>query len=93
MLTDIFNALDGGIAVVGLQKPAGRDTGVGGARTLDKARLYMAIEPGVLKIVKGKLWRQEHINPNGMYVKWLLGGGANFKIEKDNNGDDWRHPV
>lgn len=83
MLTDIFNALDTGVAVVGIQKPHGRDTGVGGARTLDKARLYLAIEPGVLKIVKGKIWRQEHINPNGMYCRFKLGGGANFKKDSE----------
>ena len=92
LLTDIFNVLKDGIAVVGIQKPTGRDTGVGGARTLDKARLYMAIEPGVLKIVKGKLWRQDCVNPNGMWVKWTLGGGANFKIMPDpESNEDWRH--
>jgi hypothetical protein len=92
LLTEIFNSLNTGVAVVGLQKPAGRDTGVGGARTLDKARLYLSIEPGVLKIVKGKLWRQDHINPNGMYCKFTLGGGANFKIVEDNDGSRWRRP-
>ncbi len=93
LLTDIFNALDKGVAVVAIQKPSGRDTGVGGARTLDKARLYMAIEPGILKIIKGKIWRNECTNPNGMWIKWLLGGGANFKpIPDANTGDDWRHP-
>ncbi len=91
LLTDIFNTLKDGVAVVGIQKPIGRDTGVGGARTLDKARLYLAIEPGILKIVKGKLWRQDCVNPNGMTVKWTLGGGANFKIMPDPaTGDDWR---
>lgn len=90
MLTDIFNSLDKGIALVGLQKPVGRDTGIGGARTLDKARLYMAIEPGLLKIVKAKLWRQECVNPNGMSIKWTLGGGANFKVIPDNDGSEWR---
>jgi hypothetical protein len=93
LLTDIFNALDKGIAIVAIQKPQGRDVGVGGARTLDKARLYMAIEPGVLKIIKGKIWRNETVNPNGMWVKWTLGGGANFKIMPDpDGGDDWRKP-
>ena len=92
MLTDIFNVLDKGIAVVGLQKPAGRDTGIGGARTLDKARLYMSIEPGILKIVKGKIWRQECVNPNGMSIWWTLTGGANFHILQDNDGSEWRKP-
>ena len=93
LLTDIFNALDKGVAIVGIQKPSGRDTGIGGARTLDKARLYLAIEPGILKIVKGKIWRNENINPNGMWIRWLLGGGANFKIVPEvEGGNDWRHP-
>ena len=94
LLTDIFNALNKGVAVVAIQKPQGRDTGVGGARTLDKARLYLSIEPGILKIIKGKIWRNENINPNGMWVKWLLGGGANFKIIPEiEGGNDWRLPV
>jgi hypothetical protein len=91
LLTDIFNALNEGIAIAAIQKPPGRDTGVGGARTLDKARLYMAIEPGILKIVKGKLWRQENINPNGLMIHWTLAGGANFRVLPDPaTGDEWR---
>lgn len=91
LLTDIFNALDKGVAVVAIQKPAGRDVGVGGARTLDKARLYLSIAPGILKIVKGKIWRDECINPNGLWVKWSLGGGANFKIMPDPaTNEEWR---
>ena len=91
LLTEIFNVLHDGVAIVGIQKPKGRDTGIGGERTLDKARLYMSIEPGILKIVKGKLWRQDCVNPNGMFVKWTLGGGANFKIMPDPvTADDWR---
>lgn len=91
MLTDIYDSLRKGVAVVAIQKPTGRNTGVGGERTLDKVRLYMAIEPGILRIIKGKLWRNDHVNPNGMWVKWNLGGGANFKIIPDiNGGDEWR---
>lgn len=78
LLTDIFNSLGKGVAVVGIQKPPGRDIGVGGARTLDKARLYLSIVPGEIKIIKGKLWRNDQINPNGMFCRFKLGGGANF---------------
>jgi hypothetical protein len=92
MLTDIYNALDKGIVIVAIQKPIGRDVGVGGERTLDKARLYLSIAPGVLKIVKAKLWRQDCINPKGMSIKWTLGGGANFKVIPDNDGSEWRRP-
>jgi len=81
LLTEIFNALDGGVAVVAIQKPRGRETGIGGERTLDKARLYLSISSGVLTIVKGKIWAADIINPNGMYIQFKLGGGANFKTE------------
>jgi len=91
MLTDIFNSLNTGVAIVAIQKPKGRDTGIGGERTLDKARLYLAIEPGILKIVKGKIWRQDCVNPNGMFIKWTLTGGAGFHVMPDPiTGDDWR---
>ena len=94
MLTDIYDSLNKGVAVVAIQKPVGRNTGVGGERTLDKARLYLSIEPGILRIVKGKLWRQDHINPNGMWIKWLLGGGSTFKVLLDpGTGDEWRKPL
>ena len=86
MLTEIFNALDGGIAVVAIQKPRGRETGIGGERTLDKARLYLSISSGILTIVKGKLWAVDNINPNGMSINWTLGGGANFKTQ-----GPWKH--
>ena len=83
MLTEIFNKLDNGVAVVAIQKPPGRDTGIGGARTLDKARLYMSIDSGMLKIVKGKLWRQEAINPNGLFCNFKLVAGAKFIKESE----------
>jgi hypothetical protein len=91
MLTDIYDCLRKGVAVVAIQKPTGRNTGVGGERTLDKARLYMAIEPGIIRIIKAKLWRQECVNPNGLFVKWTLSGGATFKVMPDPvTGDNWR---
>ena len=81
LMTEIFNALDGGVAVVAIQKPKGRETGIGGERTLDKARLYLSISSGVMTIVKGKIWASDIVNPNGMYIQFKLGGGANFKTE------------
>uniref|UniRef100_A0A6H1Z705 Putative helicase n=1 Tax=viral metagenome TaxID=1070528 RepID=A0A6H1Z705_9ZZZZ len=91
MLTEIFNSLKDGVAIVAIQKPSGRNVGIGGERTLDKARLYMAIEPGIIRIVKGKIWKDETTNPNGMWAKWNLVGGAKFTMMPDpNTGDDWR---
>ena len=61
----------------------GRDEGLGGMRSLEKARLYMAMEPGKLKIVKAKNWRNNEINPNGLVRRYRLGGGCNFKADGD----------
>ena len=50
----ISDKLRKGVAIIGLQKPAGRDTGLGGERTLDKARLYISMETDRMKIVDAK---------------------------------------
>jgi len=85
LIKEIFDRLDKGIAIIALQKNKGRDEGLGGARSLEKARLYMAMESGKLKIVKAKNWRNNEINPNGLVRTYKLGGGCNFKTD-----GDWR---
>ncbi len=79
VINSIYETLTTGIAVIAIQKPEGRDLGIGGRGTLDKARLYLSIEPGKIKIVKGKIWRSEHDNPNGQFCTWTLAGGCYFK--------------
>jgi len=83
LIKQIFDKLEGGIAVIALQKPKGRDEGLGGQRGLEKPRLYLSMSPGLLKITKAKNWKHENINPNGMMRKWRLGGGCHFKVEGD----------
>jgi len=78
MIADIFDRLEKGIAIIAIQKPTGRDTALGGERTLEKARLYLAIEAGQMKIVKGKIWRDEMVNPNGMSIEFKLAAGCKF---------------
>jgi hypothetical protein len=82
-IKQIFDKLQDGIAVIALQKNKGRDEGLGGGRSIEKARLYLAMEPGKLKIVKAKNWRNDEINPNGLAKTYLLGGGCNFKKTSD----------
>jgi len=77
----IFDKLDQGIAVIAIQKPKGRDEGLGGQRGLEKPRLYLAMEPGLIRIVKAKNWRHEMINPNGKTLRWKLAAGCKFKVE------------
>ena len=74
-LRDIHDRLSGGIAVVGLQKAYGHELGRGGAFSLELPRLYLSIDPGVLKIVKAKNWADPSFNPNRQVIDFKLVGG------------------
>ncbi len=78
LIKDIFDKLRKGVAIIALQKNAGRDHGLGGERSLEKARLYLAMDHGKIKIVKGKNWAQEGSNPNGLERKFRLVQGCRF---------------
>jgi len=62
-----------------LQKPTGRDAGLGGERGLEKPRLYLAMESGKLKIVKAKSWVNPQDNPNGKTISFTLANGCHFR--------------
>ena len=74
----IFDRLNKGVAIIAIQKKTGADTGRGGEFTLEKPRLYLAIDSGTIKIVKGKNWANNEINPNGLTWTFKLVGGAKF---------------
>jgi len=77
MIKEIYDKLKKGVALIALQKNKGVDLGLGGARSIEKARLYLSIEHGKIKIVKGKNWATEH-NPNNMEWKFKLLQGSKF---------------
>lgn len=81
MIKAISDKLTSGFALIALQKNTGRDEGLGGARGLEKPRLYMAMEPGRLKIVKAKSWVDSSDNPNGKSIKFKILDGCRFIIE------------
>lgn len=74
----IYDKLNKGIAVIAIQKNKGVEFGLGGMRGLEKARLYLTMEPNIIRIVKGKNWATEGINPNGMELEFKLVQGCNF---------------
>lgn len=76
-IKDIFEKLKTGIAFILIQKNKNTDFGLGGMRSLEKARLYLAMEPGRLKIVKAKNWASQK-NPNGLSIGFKLVGGCEF---------------
>lgn len=73
----IFDKLRTGIAIIGIQKNPGTDFGLGGMRSIEKARLYLALSNGRLKIVSGKNWRTE-ANPVGLVRDFKLVAGCKF---------------
>lgn len=81
-ISQVWNKLDKGIAIIAIQKKGGRDTGVGGEGTLAKSRLYLAMEFGIIKIVKAKAWAGAR-NPNGMTKKFRLIQGWKYIEDSD----------
>jgi hypothetical protein len=81
-LAEIHKKLKGAIAIVALQKNPGNDTGLGGYRTLEKPRLALSIDSGVLKIVKAKNWRTGE-NPNGKQIGFKLVNGWNLIQQRE----------
>jgi len=65
-LAKIQSKLINSVAVVGLQKKRDSDTAYGGEQTLKKAVLYIAMNPGRLKIVRAKIHANPKINPVNM---------------------------
>ena len=82
-LLQIHKKLKKGIALVGLQKDPSRkgqafkEYGRGGSFGLEKPRIYLAIDNGIIKIVKAKNWRGKE-NPNGLIKKFKLIQGWDF---------------
>jgi hypothetical protein len=77
-LRAIHDKLKDGIAIIAIQKKGTADLGRGAEFSLEKPRLYLTMNPGELKIVKGKNWAQPGRNPNGMVFKFKLINGAEF---------------
>jgi hypothetical protein len=82
-IRDIHQKLNTGIAVIAIQKKAStksttNDFGRGGELTLEKPRLYLSMDRGTVKIIKGKIWRKQDINPNGLTRQFKLIGGWKF---------------
>ena len=77
----IHEALEGGIAVIAVQRTKGADFGLGGQRTMEKARLVINISPGTMQITKAKNFVNPSINPNWMKVNFKLVNGCRFVMQ------------
>ncbi|KKM68511.1 hypothetical protein LCGC14_1460150 [marine sediment metagenome] len=67
------------VAVIGLQKPVGRDTAFGGDQTLKVATLYIAMDSNKLKIVDAKVPADKKVHPKNMQWTFVyLDEGTRF---------------
>lgn len=87
-ITQVKDKLKDGLALICLQKNRGTDTGRGGSFSLEKPRLYLALDPGQAKIVKAKNWKHGHLNPNGRVLNYKIVNGCKFLPD-----GDWHEPV
>lgn len=84
MIRKIYDKLDKGIAIIGIQKKAGTDYGRGAEFSMEKARLYISLEAGnkdkdsILKIVDAKNWKPGIKNPRGNTYTYKLYNGCEF---------------
>jgi len=77
-LTEIHERLGDAIAVVALQKNPGVDVARGGYGSMEKPRLYLAMDSGKIKITKAKNWKGGS-NPNGLECTFKLYSGAKLE--------------
>lgn len=88
-IKDIHSKLDGAIAVIALQKNAGQDNGLGGFRSMEKARLTISMDNGKMKVTKAKNFITQ-VNPNGFIAEFSLSNGCRFlPAGKSKSGDVW----
>jgi hypothetical protein len=74
----IWEKLTTGICFIAIQKRYGTDLPQGGIGAIEKARLALSFDRGVVKIVKAKNWRDGRSNPNGLEMGFKLINGWQF---------------
>jgi hypothetical protein len=83
-IRDVHAKLDGGVAIIAIQKKSStkRDKqsyGRGGELSIEKPRLYLAMDRGRLEIIKAKAWRSHDVNPNGLMRGFNIIQGWRFR--------------
>ena len=75
----IFRKKTTGVAIIGLQKPPGRDLAYGGAFSAKRAILYISLGNKTLKLLYVKNPAQKGVNPNNMSWSYRFDGDGYFK--------------
>lgn len=84
----IYDKLEKGIAIIGIQKKKGVEYGRGAEFSMEKARLYITLDSGTLKIIKAKNWKNHRVNPSGKIIDFKLFKGCEFQPEKKQKETD-----
>jgi len=76
----IWGKLKGAVCIIALQKGAGIELGTGGRFSLEKARLYLSMDYGKVKIVSCKNFRPGNPlgNPRGLEYHYKLLDGCRY---------------
>jgi len=82
-IKEIHDRLNGGIAIIAIQKNPGTDQGLGGFRSLEVARLALAVDYGRVKIVKAKNFRKSDFNPNSLVRDFKILHGSQLIAPAD----------
>ena len=75
IIKEIHARLRGGICIIALQKSKYKELGRGGDYALEKARLYLTMEWGKVKIISGKNWHGTR-NPAGLVHEFKIVNGS-----------------
>jgi hypothetical protein len=87
-ITEIFDKLDKGIALIALQKDPEKQLGRGGTFSMEKSRMYITLhnappEGNIAKIQDIKTWRRSDMNPNYRSCNFKLINGAKMAMIGD----------
>jgi len=81
LISDIFDALKDGIALIALQKDKNTELGRGASFSMEKSRLYVTLnrnppDGNIAKIIDAKTWRRPNKNPNYRSCNFKLINGS-----------------
>jgi len=89
-IEDIYRAIDGGMALIAIQKKPHQDIGIGGIYSWKRSKIYLSLDTteddgrliNTLKIVKARGRVDKKINPEGMEIKYHLIDGIKFVVKE-----------
>ncbi len=78
MIKEMLDKVTGnGILVVAVQKNKDAEYGLGGQRTIERAKLVVTLDPGIIRILVGKNWQDGiESSPKGRSWSYKLVGGT-----------------